>query len=61
MLAEHPHVLARLREEVLETIGPNGKVSPKDLRKMKYLRAVLNGKWFTAALLSIYANISQRR
>lgn len=47
MLAEHPDVLARLRREVLETLGSNGKVSPENLREMKYLRAILNGKRFT--------------
>ena len=46
MLAEHPDVLARLRNEVLETVGPNGKASPESLREMKYLRAVLDGRWF---------------
>ena len=44
MLAEHPDVFARLRSEVLRTLGPNGKVNPQNLREMKYLRAVLNGK-----------------
>ena len=44
MLADNPHVFARLRNEVLETLGPNGKVNPENLREMKYLRAVLNGK-----------------
>lgn len=44
MLADHPDVFARLREEVLETLGPNGKVSPENLKEMRYLRAVLNGK-----------------
>ena len=47
MLAEHPDVLARLRDEVLETLGPNGKVGPESLKEMKYLRAVLDGKRFT--------------
>ena len=47
MLAEHPDVLARLRDEVLKTVGPHGKVSPESLREMKYLRAVLDGKRFT--------------
>ena len=44
MLADHPDVLVRLRKEVLDTLGPSGKVSPKSLKEMKYLRAVLNGK-----------------
>lgn len=44
MLADHPGVFARLRKEVLETLGPNGKVGPENLREMRYLRAVLNGR-----------------
>ena len=44
MLAENPDVFARLRTEVLETLGPNGKVNPQNLKEMKYLRAILNGE-----------------
>ena len=44
MLADHPDVLARLRKEVLDTLGSNGKVNHENLREMKYLRAVLNGQ-----------------
>ena len=44
MLADHPNVLTRLRKEVLDTLGPNGKVDRENLREMKYLRAVLNGE-----------------
>jgi len=44
MLAEHPEVYARLRREVLDTLGSNRKVGPDNLRSMTYLRAVLNGK-----------------
>ena len=47
MLAEHPDILARLREEILGTLGSTGKVSPEKLREMKYLRAVLNGEPFS--------------
>lgn len=43
MLAENPHVLSRLREEILSRIGPTGKPTFEDFREMKYLRAVLNG------------------
>jgi len=42
MLAEHPEVYARLRREVLDTVGPSGKVGPDSLRDMKYLLAILN-------------------
>lgn len=31
----------------MEAVGPNGKVGPENIREMKYLRAVLNGDWFT--------------
>jgi len=44
MLAEHSEVYACLRREVLETLGSDGKVGPDNLRDMKYLQAVLNGK-----------------
>jgi len=47
MLAEHPNIFARVQKETFETLGPIGKVSLEDLRGMKYLRAVLNGKRFT--------------
>ena len=46
MLADHPDIFSRLRSEVLETLGPHGKVNPDNLKQMKYLRAVLNGKVF---------------
>ena len=44
MLADHPDVFARLRAEVLQVLGPNGKVCPENLRELKYLRAILNGE-----------------
>ena len=50
MLADNPHVFTRLRNEVLNTLGPYGKVTAENLRMMKYLRAVLNGKWIVCLL-----------
>uniref|UniRef100_A0A8H7XXV3 Cytochrome P450 n=1 Tax=Psilocybe cubensis TaxID=181762 RepID=A0A8H7XXV3_PSICU len=44
MLAEHPKVLQRLREEVLERVGPQRRPTYDDFRDMKYLRAVINGE-----------------
>ena len=44
MLADNPHVFKRLRDEVLNTLGPHEKVTTGNLRGMKYLRAVLNGE-----------------
>jgi hypothetical protein len=44
MLADNPRIFARLRNEVLATLGPYGKVTPESVKAMKYLRAVLNGE-----------------
>ncbi|KAF7291570.1 hypothetical protein HMN09_01248100 [Mycena chlorophos] len=41
-LAMHPHVTARLREEILQHVGPTRRPTYDDIRDMKYLRAVLN-------------------
>jgi len=50
MLAGSPHVFNRLRDEVLNTLGPHGKVTAENLKGMKYLRAVLNGEWIPGSL-----------
>ncbi|KIK53185.1 hypothetical protein GYMLUDRAFT_49511 [Collybiopsis luxurians FD-317 M1] len=42
MLSQHPHILRKLREEILTVIGPHRRPTYDDLRDMKYLRAVLN-------------------
>lgn len=44
MLAEHPHVLRKLRSEILSRLGSQRRPEPEDFREMKYLRAVINGK-----------------
>lgn len=44
MLAEHPDVLQRLRQEILEKVGESRRPTYEDMRDMKYLRAVINGK-----------------
>jgi cytochrome P450 len=41
-LAMHPEVLARLREEIIGTVGSTRAPTYDDVRGMKYLRAVLN-------------------
>ena len=43
MLAEHPDVLRRLRKEIIDKVGLNRRPSYKDIKDMKYLRAVING------------------
>ncbi len=41
-LAEHPSVLARLRKEVLDVVGPTRRPTYEDIREMKYMRAFIN-------------------
>ncbi|THH16444.1 hypothetical protein EW146_g4204 [Bondarzewia mesenterica] len=42
LLTRNPDVLARLRIEVLEKVGPVQRPTYDDIRDMKYLRAVIN-------------------
>ncbi|PFH46829.1 hypothetical protein AMATHDRAFT_68991 [Amanita thiersii Skay4041] len=42
MLAEHPHVLERLRKEILDVVGESRRPTYDDMKEMKYLRAVIN-------------------
>ncbi|KAJ7481351.1 cytochrome P450 [Mycena galericulata] len=42
MLAEHPDVLAKLRNEILQVVGAARRPTHTDFRELKYLRAVLN-------------------
>ncbi|KAF9219868.1 cytochrome P450 [Gyrodon lividus] len=42
LLAMHPDVLRRLREEILKKVGLTRRPTYDDIREMKYLRAVLN-------------------
>ncbi|KAF8998701.1 cytochrome P450 monooxygenase pc-3 [Cyathus striatus] len=42
MMAEHPEMARKLREEVLNTIGPDSPPTYDTIRDMKYLRAFLN-------------------
>ncbi|PIL36132.1 cytochrome P450 [Ganoderma sinense ZZ0214-1] len=41
-LAERPDILQRLREEILNVVGPSRRPSYDDIRNMKFLRAVIN-------------------
>ncbi|KAJ7212195.1 cytochrome P450, partial [Mycena pura] len=41
-LATHPSVNARLRQEILQHVGPTRRPTYDDIRDMKYLRAVIN-------------------
>ena len=51
MLAEHPEVLRRLRQEVLEKIGPQRRPNYDDFKDMKFLRAVINGAFVSCCRL----------
>ncbi|KAJ7732923.1 cytochrome P450 [Mycena maculata] len=42
MLTGHPDVFAKLRAEIMSTVGSSRAPTPEDFREMKYLRAVLN-------------------
>ncbi|KAF8960212.1 cytochrome P450 [Flammula alnicola] len=42
MLAEHPDILKRLRQEILEKVGETRRPTFDDMKDMKYLRAVIN-------------------
>ncbi|KIL67120.1 hypothetical protein M378DRAFT_23065 [Amanita muscaria Koide BX008] len=42
LLAMHPPVMARLRQEILEKVGPTKLPDQDDIKDMKYLRAVIN-------------------
>lgn len=44
MLADNPHVLHRLREEILSVLGTDRTPTFEHVREMKYLRAVINGE-----------------
>lgn len=44
MLADHPTVLRRLREEILSVLRPEEAPTLEHIKEMKYLRAVINGE-----------------
>jgi hypothetical protein len=43
MLAEHPDIESRLRQEVFDTVGPTSRPTYDNMRDMKFTRAFLNG------------------
>ncbi|CAE6510897.1 unnamed protein product [Rhizoctonia solani] len=42
MPSQHPEIMSKLRDEILECLGTSSYPSPDDLKEMKYLRAILN-------------------
>ena len=59
MLAEHPEILRRLRQEILEKIGPQRRPTYDDFRDMKFLKAVINGALFLD-FLSAFLPLGQK-
>lgn len=55
LLAENPDILARLRTEILDTVGPSARPTMDNIRDMRFLRAVINGTLFSLYLY-VYAN-----
>lgn len=49
MLAEHPDIMRRLRQEILDTVGMR-RPTYEDIRNLKYLRAFINGKLLFACV-----------
>lgn len=45
LLAIHPKVMVRLRQEILDKVGLAGMPSQNDIKCLKYLRAVINGAY----------------
>lgn len=43
MLAENPHVMRRLRQEIIAVVGQTRRPTYDEIRSMKYLRAFING------------------
>ena len=43
MITEHPDVEQRLRQEIMNIVGPTSKPAYEHMRRMKYMKAFLNG------------------
>jgi cytochrome P450 len=53
LLAMHPRVMTRLRQEILDKAGPIRMPNENDIKDMKYLRAVINGMYSRAKNLAM--------
>ena len=42
LLARHPHVLLRLREEISDVMGEEGVLNGEHIQKLRWLKCVLN-------------------
>jgi cytochrome P450 len=43
LMAMHPEVMIRLRQEILDKVGPTRMPNQSDIKYLTYLRAVING------------------
>ena len=43
-LCMYPDSRKRLREEIMQRLGPDARPTSEDIRELKYLRAFINGK-----------------
>lgn len=57
MLSQHPDVLRRLREEILNKVGNSRRPNYDDMRDMKYMRAVINGEHAKATFFIVVTGI----
>ena len=53
LLTMHPRVMTRLRQEILDKVGPIRMPNENDIKDMKYLRAVINGMYSRAKNLAM--------
>lgn len=53
MLAQHPDIEKRLREEIFTFVGPTATPTYEHMREMKYMRAFFNGKISSGPLFTL--------
>lgn len=51
---QHPEVMEKARQEIISTIGLTKAPTYEDIKDMKYLRAVLNGRYRHCIILRIH-------
>ena len=58
LLSQNPEILARLRAEILDRVGPTRRPDFDDLKNLKFLRAVINGEPSIFILPSLSADLA---
>lgn len=54
MLAEHPGIEKRLREEIFAKVGPTEAPKYEQMREMRYVKAFLNGALSKLFVVHLY-------